>query len=298
MGVAIGAVGVSLLEFWYFWWNGWSLFDWEVRGGDLTGGSQWLSVYVVMGFPWLLFSLNRISSWRMRAGFALGLVVLFLGLWVSHTRAALVAVGAQLVTYFCLRMFRRGWVAAGCVVLLVSIVFGVSWLPEKYQDRFFASTITNPLSLQIRLNTWMLAAQDVVAQPLLGLGYGKHSFHKVHPDWPPEVEPVHLHIHNTFYAKMVQIGLPGFLLFVWIFGRLIKIAYALYQNAPTAFSGKFALSILVMTVGLIVRNLFDDMLIGTVAYLFWLVAGLLVWISCWGKPERWQSIKGAKCDTT
>lgn len=272
MGVVAGVAGLSLLESWHYWRMGWSLWDMAVRGGDLSGSSQWLSVYVVMGLPVLLFGFQKPKSWITRCVFWFGLGATILGLFVSHTRGAWVAVGAQAVVYCCLRFFRQGWVALMGGILVVSIVFVMLLAQGPHQHLFYASAFTNPSSMQIRFNTWTLAAHDIQESPLVGVGYGKHSFGGAHPDLPANV---HRHIHNTFLSKAVQVGVPGFIFFVSMFGVLLMRAHGLYRHCVGDGRGEIALAILLMVVGIIVRNVFDDMFIGTVAYLFWLLVGLL-----------------------
>lgn len=276
MGAVAGTVGLSLLESWHFWSKGWSLLDMAVRGGERSGSSQWLSVYSVMGLPLLLFGIRKSSSWITRSGFWFCLGTTLLGLFVSHTRGAWVAVSVQTVVYFCLRFFRQGWVALMGGILAVSMVFVTLFLPGPHQDLFYASSFANSSSMHVRFNTWALTSQDISDHPFLGLGFGKHSFAKAHADLPGNV---HNHIHNAFLSKAVQIGVPGCMFFIAIFGILIKRAHNLYCIFRTDDRGQLALGILLMIVGVIVRNLFDDLFLGTVAYLFWLVSGLLFCLS-------------------
>jgi len=125
--------------------------------------------------------------------------------------------------------------------------------------------------MQLRYNTWSLTLQDISENPLTGIGLGKHSFSKVHPELG---SGFHANLHNTFLARAVQIGIPGFLFFIWIFIVIVARAAPISQSLSHEMAGKLALATSLIVVGVIVRNIFDDMFIGTLAYLFWLLVGL------------------------
>jgi len=62
-----------------------------------------------------------------------------------------------------------------------------------------------------------------------------------------------------------------------------------YQSAPEGYNGMLALATALIVVGVIVRNLFDDMFNGTVAYLFWLLVGLFFSIENYEEYGRFDT---------
>ena len=117
-----------------------------------------------------------------------------------------------------------------------------------------------------------MALQDFSEHPLVGIGFGKHSFNKSHPDLDGGTN-LHSALHNTFLARLIQIGLPGFLFFSWIFIVIMSRGNILFQSSDE-FASKLALFTGLMVLGLITRNFFDDMFNGLIEYLFWLFVGL------------------------
>jgi len=273
-GIAI----LSLMESVYFLWQGSSPWTMASRAGDLTGSSQWLSVYIVMGLPivWSGLEIVRTRTPWIWYCFGVSFLISIVGLFLSHTRGAWVAVGIQVLIYVFVKLKRGAWVIFGSSALLVTLLFLVLLIPGRHHDFLKMSQFSNPWTMQLRFNTWSLAFQDIKDNSLTGLGLGKHSFGKYHPEITGVKTGYHDHIHNSFLSKAVQIGIPGFLLFAWIFIGLIIRSYSLFERFPHEDSGKLALAISLVIIGVIVRNLFDDMFYGTVAYLFWLYAGLLI----------------------
>ena len=282
IGFFAGVAAVSLLEAGYFFQEGRSLFALWPRGGDLTGSSQWLSVFVVLGFPGLILILNQFLSWKGWIYFVLYSVALTLGLLVCSTRAAWVAVCIQIIVFASLKMFRQGWMPLiGGILTIVAIVFALLNL-DQHVRAISKSQFANASSMDRRFITWAVAVNDIKESPVVGVGYGKHSFKKFHNAPKP---PMHTHVHNTFLSKAVQIGIPGFLLFVGMLILVLKKSYDLFRACQQDGEGELALVIHLMIVGLIARNFFDDMWIGNVAYLFWLVTGLLFCLNCGVKPS-------------
>ncbi len=273
-GVA-GMISLSLIESAYFFGQGRSMWDMSYRAGELTGSSQWLSVYLVVGLPmlWIVWDSTRDNPRWYRVLFVGGLGISLLGLFLAHTRGAWVAIGIQVFIYTLLKLRKNWWIAFGGAGLVVCVLLVMISLSSIHQTLSTMSSFTHTGSMQVRFNTWSLALQDISENPLTGIGLGKHSFSRLHPELGYG-DGFHAHLHNTFLSRAVQTGIPGFLFFIWIFVVVVVKAAPLFQRFPNEWGGKLALGTSLIVVGVIVRNLFDDMFIGTIAYLFWLLMGL------------------------
>ena len=273
LAVIAGMVVLSVAESIYFFVSGRSMWDMHYRGGDLWGSGQWFSSYLVMGLPllWMAWDSARNSPRWCRIVFGVGLGISLLGLFLAHTRAAWVAIGIQVFIYVLLKFRSKWWAAFGGAGLLVCVLLVLLALPSVNQNLSSLSLFTHTGSMQVRFNTWSLALQDIAERPLTGIGLGKHSFSKLHPDLG---SGFHANLHNTFLGRAVQIGIPGFLFFFWIFIVIVARAAPIFQSFSHEMAGKLALATSLIVVGVIVRNIFDDMFIGTLAYLFWLLVGL------------------------
>ena len=274
---SMGLGALSLFEIAYFFGNGGKVLELFMMGGAsragaLTGSSQWLSTFLVLGFPIVLLGLWCEPVGKMRLGYIIICSVMLGALLLVFTRAGWLAIIIELVMFGIL-MVKRIWrvgglLSIGCLVLilLLSNVSKFSFVTE--------SQMVNSMTLQIRFNTWNFAIEKIVEDPSMGftgIGYGKHSFYKAFNDLGPGL---HTHIHNMFLARAVQIGIPGLLLFAWIFGMVLLKSFRGFKYFPHQYVGKLSLAIFLATIGLIVRNLFDDMFIGSIVYVFCLFVGL------------------------
>ena len=311
LAAAVGVGILALLESAYFFWLGHAVWDmaeeiscvrrWTsvsvygvdrlttcykiARAGGFSGDWQWFSSYLVIGLPllWVGWKMAEDNSSRFRILWAIGLGVSFVGLFLSHTRAAWVAIAVQIFVYILLKIRNNWWWAFGGASLLFCVLLVLLSLPPVQQKMSTLSAFTEIHSLEVRFKTWSLALQDFSDRPLVGIGPGKHSFSKLHPDvgissehieWNAKPwDGLHANIHNTFLARLVQVGLPGFLFFSWIFIVIMSRGATLFQSSDE-FASKLALFTGLMVLGLITRNFFDDMFNGLVAYLFWLFVGL------------------------
>lgn len=273
LAVIAGMVVLSVAESIYFFGSGRSMWDMGYRGGDLWGSGQWLSAYLVMGLPllWIGWDSAGNSSRWCRIMFGVGLGISLFGLFLAHTRAGWVAVGIQVFIYVLLKYRSKWWAAFGGAGVLVCVFLVVLALPSVNLKLSSLSSFTYTSSMEVRFNTWSLALQDIAERPLAGIGLGKHSFSKLHPNLG---SGFHANLHNTFLGRAVQIGIPGFLFFFWIFIVIVARAAPISQSFSHEMAGKLALATSLIVVGVIVRNIFDDMFIGTLAYLFWLLVGL------------------------
>jgi len=286
--VVMGVVVLSAIESLDFLWQGRSMWDMEYRAGDFTGSSQWFSLYLVMGFPilWISWYLERNAHVWQRILLGIGLGFWVLGLILVHTRGAWVAIAIQVLIYAHLKCRKNWWMAFGGAGLIVVVLLVILALPSVHHILSDLSSFTNTHSMQVRFNTWSLALQDIVENPLTGIGLGKHSFSKLHPGLQDQF---HANLHNTFIARGVQIGIPGFFFYIWIFLGIVVKAASSYQSAPEGYNGMLALATALIVVGVIVRNLFDDMFNGTVAYLFWLLVGLFFSIENYEEYGRFDT---------
>ncbi len=262
---AVGALHSSMSRD-LLWHGSW------YREGGWTSSSQWLSTYLVMILPFVYLALRFEPQQIVRWGYVLGSVLILTALFLSHTRAGWVALIVQLLVLCALRIRRSGVHATVAGALAVALVVLLTAIPGPFRNLFMQERFASTHTMQIRYNTWELAIDQIAMRPFTGLGYGRHSFQSVVPENPPE--PLHSHVHNSFLSAAVQVGIPGFVLMVWILGRLLQECLQVWRASADRFEGQLALAVLLSVVGVIVRNFFDDMFVGTLVYLFWLLVGL------------------------
>ena len=262
------------------------LFDRTSHAASLASSGQFFSTYLVMGVPffWLLFQerAGRFATWQVGFLFVMSVVALFL----SHTRGAWVAFVAQLIVFGLLRVKRKwrtwGIVAVTCGVLFVGGVFKASQshFPQLAQH-VPAESFWDFSSMQVRLAIWPVAIDQTIARPMLGHGYGKHTFQKKNEERHAEITAgvdkkplVNFHVHNAWLSLAYETGLPGLTLLALVLVAIIRTAVQDVREGGGTLVGNFGFCILLLVVGVVVRNMFDMMFLGSLAYLFWLLTGL------------------------
>lgn len=134
-----------------------------------------------------------------------------------------------------------------CIPLFYSLI-----LPNSVVERINMSFETNEYGaaddrdVVSRLEMWKQSLIMITDSPLLG--HGLLSFQ--HGIWRNP--------HNQHLNIMVQGGIVGYTLFLWIFVAAFKDANYLYNNGNDSFSRNFGLGICAAIVSLFVANLFGD----------------------------------------
>lgn len=255
----------------------------DLRAGALGSDYNWLSTYMVLAIPvTLVAAVGYSAGWRKTLAWAVVGLSCVAEL-LAFTRGGWAGVVAEALLALWLIGRRR------LVVLLlvggIGAGFGAVVTLNGWEGRE-TSNVTDPWTLQARANVWQLAAADVVAHPLVGVGYGSENFSKRyagHPALAKAAGP-----HSTYVMMAMGSGLPALGLLLWVFAAAgvalaqstrewstdraaaVALEQGLSSGRLVAFGG------LVMLAGFAVRNLFEYMLIGAVANLFWMLLALVL----------------------
>ena len=132
------------------------------------------------------------------------------------------------------------------------------------------------------MEVWGLGFQEMLKQPILGLGYGKDTFKPLMNDWQGISRPMHL--HSTFLMVGVSSGWPALIFLLWVFVGAARSLQSQLSKVSDMLPYGMIVGTGIMILGFVVRNLFDSMFEGSLAYLFWilLAAGL---VYCMKDPE-------------
>ena len=191
------------------------------------------------------------------------LVLALLAHAASYTRAGWLASVAQL--------FSWGLVTRRRVLLIsfiLAIILVAGFLIGMGQSGFQADTL-HTWTLETRIQVSKLGVDQIVSHPIVGIGYGNNNFQPVLVDIPMGESPMPL--HNTLLMIGVGSGIPDFVFFSWVFIRLGLELFpkTIGKNLTDSEAPKLCLGIVL--VGFFCRNLFDYMLSGSLAYLFWIL---------------------------
>ncbi len=247
----------------------------------------WLTTYLVMFLPVsLALAFEARSRWlRLFGGSVAALSACCLLL--THSRAGLVALVCELWAFGGLLRRRSAWGMAGsataAVVVALAIVFAADWAGMQSLERIrsFIPIRSTPSSVIHRFDIWAFSLREIAAHPVVGIGYGKDNFKLVYADQPETVEPGHAPVrvhgtHNILLYLALHVGLPGLLLFLWLIGSILRHLVKGFRSATEPVDRAVLLGASVATVGLVVRLLFDQMFVGTLAILYWVLLAAAV----------------------
>ncbi|MCG3115705.1 MAG: O-antigen ligase family protein [Candidatus Manganitrophus sp. SA1] len=180
-------------------------------------------------FPFLLvtFSMAKKPIWQGVTFFLIivGLFAIFMTLSRATWAGAVVA-----FLIWGMHQSRKLTLSALALFLFSLFTFG----PDPVAERF-ALVKAQAGSMNGRTPIWEVAIKQVKERPLFGYGYGLNIFTKVYEEGrehPTEEEPTISHEHNLFLSLLIQTGLVGTLLFLWIFiGTLVVMVRAIYSMA-------------------------------------------------------------------
>ncbi|HTT20942.1 MAG TPA: O-antigen ligase family protein [Candidatus Sulfotelmatobacter sp.] len=189
---------------------------------------------------------------------------------------------------------RGGYVAflVGCALvgvlkqrklLILLVVFLFTWtsmVPSAVQQRvdmtydkqsgeFDNSTAT-------RLSLWSNAMQVFHDNAMLGSGFDTYEYMHLNKR-TDGASGYYADTHNYFVKVFVETGVLGFLLFLWLLGRLLRDGFMLFHSAHDTFFKALGLGLIGWVVCAVVANLFGDRwsFLQVNGYM-WVIAGL-VW---------------------
>ncbi len=263
LGVLVGTLLLSSVALVDFIERGGNWQDRTIRAIVPGSDYNWLTTYMVLAIPIVVYCGMASRFLRVKI-FAYGTLVLALfAQAASYTRAGWLASLVQLFTWGLLAG-RRFFIAGFIFVIVMASVALTGIVQMGYQ-----ADMLHTWTVETRLQVWKLGVDQIISHPIVGIGYGKNNFQPVLVDSPMGDKPMHL--HNTPLMVGVGSGIPGLVLFVWVFIRLGKEFFFINKRPNWINSETLKLCLGIVLVGFFCRNLFDYMFAGSLAYLFWIL---------------------------
>ncbi len=261
-----------------------------VRASAPSSDYNWLSTYMVITIPILIVTMVNFPLRWMRAviGIATGLALA--AQTFSYTRAGWLAHVAEGIGYGLLSGRRRL-----AMWILVAAALGVLGILVVSKAGFHRDTV-DPWTLGTRVVVWELGLREITNHPLVGIGYGNDTFVKRYPQYSSDAqlalsqrEAVLPAMHNTFLMVALGSGVPGVVIFLWMFGRIISTLAKDARHSQLYKARPLMIGIAVAILGFAVRNFFDYMFAGSLAYLFWIIAATGLIKTCRGSASEYSS---------
>lgn len=226
----------------------------------------------------------------------LAILIGFIALFFSYSRGAWLALLVGFVFAF---MMKWGWVKKAIVVTLVLLIAASSWLMLDYHYMRFApdhdhtifhtnfsehiaSTVTlKDVSNAERFYRWVAGYRMFVERPVTG--FGPNNFYSSYRPYTINVfqtwvsnNPEHSTIHNYFLLTLAEQGIPGLLLFAWLWlGMLFRLQY-LYNHLQNNYYRIVTLCVAVVLAMMVSINFMSDMIeTDKIGSLFWLCLGFV-----------------------
>jgi probable O-glycosylation ligase (exosortase A-associated) len=196
-------------------------------GSGLVGNPNDLALMLNLIIP--ITGAIALGARRTRARWAAiaTLVLCAVTVILTFSRAGFLTLVTTFLMFLVVLARRKSPGAAAALMLVALIVPPL--LPEGYMDRL--STITNIAtdktgSAQGRWEDLRLAGEVIIGNPLIGVGIGQDVLalrDERGTGWTS--------VHNAYLQYAVDLGIPGFLLFVWLHVSCFRSARAVERRA-------------------------------------------------------------------
>lgn len=232
-------------------------------------------IVLLFGLPKLSW---RVKPWLLRLGAGLAFLAMLAVLILTQSRGGWMGFGAVVMLLALLR-WRRGWI----LLVLGAIAAGAALYFIGLKPVLETLAASNSLgTLDGRLEVWSRAIYMIQDFPFTGIGMG--SFGNVadvlYPFFlfAPGTIP---HAHNLFLQVAVDLGIPGLVAWLSIFGLVSVVAWQVYRRGradANLWVAGLGAALLCSQLALAVHGLIDAVTWGMVrpAPLVWALWGLAV----------------------
>jgi O-antigen ligase len=248
---------------------------WQERGnyGGVGAFPGYAAVLVPMLF--LFRAYTPVRSYRM-AILALWVVIVADGI-VSLERIVLWIIALQAA--IALVLLRRGRLINLSPIRLLAVLVGIVALAGGLflvvqQERVKISK-ASAIAEDSRLAQWPAILGRIAENPIRGSGFGREVMKKAHSDLIPKTNPMLWHAHNVFLNYGLGMGVLGILVLTWVFFSLSR-EYWRFCNSPDDKLKLIGIAGLMLTAGVVLRNLVSDEFVRDAAILFWAMNGMLL----------------------
>jgi O-antigen ligase len=251
----------------------------KYRFGSLHQGYEAYAQYLLMVLPLNIMAIIYLKDFRRRFLFTALLLLNTFALFLTHTRGAWIAFWAELllVSIFAIkRTAIKIFLISGLVIITLLMIkilpTNVILHGEKATILTSDADITKGLG-KARLIMWKASLEEILKNPFKGSGYGKTTFRWKFKD---RIFAGSEQSHNTFVNTAIQLGIQGLIALLFIIYVILIFQWRCFKKAKTNFQLLYFLSIMIMTIGFFIGNMFAEFYIDDTVQMFWLLIGLSV----------------------
>ncbi len=251
----------------------------KFRFGSLHQGYEAYAQYLLIVLPFNILAIIYLRDSRWRAFFAAMLLLHAFALFLTHTRGAWIAFWAEILMVSIFAIKKTAIKISLIAGLIIISIFMINILPTSviwHGEKAMISTRDADLNEgfgKARLVMWKASFEEIIKNPFKGSGYGKTTFRWRFKD---RVFAGSEQSHNTFVNAAIQLGIQGLIALIIIIYVILRFQWRCYNGAKTNFQLLYFLSIMIMTIGFFIGNMFAEFYIDDTVQMFWLLVGLSV----------------------
>jgi O-antigen ligase/cytochrome c-type biogenesis protein CcmH/NrfG len=215
------------------------------------GNPDFFGAFLVVTIPLAIFKLLQEKQTARRAVWLIVLASFLTALFLSKTRASWIAFAVSVLFFLFLSLDSKIK-----KIILISVLFVFGFL-------FVAKTKNVWMRQQGHLIIWRDSMRMLFDKPFFGVGIG--SFHIKFPDYAsgelkkmwPQAQNIVNDAHSEFVQVLVETGIVGFGIFLWILFSVFHHAFQFYKKPRGREEFLIYAALLSSAVGLLVQNLFS-----------------------------------------
>lgn len=273
----IGSLVFSVSSFYDLYRHSGSLFEATYRAGGLRdpSGGEIAGLYHTMVIPLLFWGIFYFRKVSQRLALSVLFAINIVGLHITFTRAAYLALAVQAILAGILLLRKRRWIM-GSVIFVVIFLIGLAYIenklirgqnnlnkmpsleeylkmpPEEIEKRYSAD-----VGAGHRLAMWKTAAEEISENPFYPHGYSRFLFGKaVRTDKNKHF--IYPQVHNTFIGVTFELGIQGLVVFLWMIGAFAWVCWRYWAIAKEDMPQYFSASLITMMAGYWVNNFFGS----------------------------------------
>jgi O-antigen ligase len=266
----------SIYSFYDFWMHGGKCFSPFYRAGGLRdpGGGEVAALYHTMVIPFLLWGFFHFKRQWQRVGLTVLIVMNLLALHITFTRAAILALMAQISVIIVLLLLKKRWlwsfIITGVFILVSFVYIENKMFREMHTERI--PTLqeymkmspediagTSPTSMRQRLAMWKTAIDKISENPFYPHGFGRFLFKKSIMTAERNEDFIYPQIHNTFIGIAFELGIQGLIIFLWMIGTFTWVCWRYWRKSQdSSISRYLSASLFTMMLGYWVNNFFGS----------------------------------------
>lgn len=277
---------VLAARLWHGTWN---------EGGRF-GGTGTFSTYLVTVLPLLAVAAAMRLGGRHTLAMTAMLIVLGLGTGLlSGQRGFWIAIAAQAIGLAVVLRMTGRWrprLAVFPVVLALILILSFAAMQLASTLRFgtgagFGADLSTGSGQVItvdsktgtiirqdpRLLNWQQVVERVALEPVTGHGFGRGMMAKAYPEMKDRSD-MFWHAHNLVLDYGVQLGVPGLIAILGVFGALLAHWLRLARSSD-ALVRAIGIAGVLLVVGVFARNMTNDFFQRDLSLLFWALTGML-----------------------